>query len=101
MPYIPQNQREVIDSSIDKLVDNILDQNLQTSKVCGSLNYVITRILMQTFLRKEGKISYGTVCMIDGIVSNIAREIYRRVAAPYEDQKIIENGDVKEFTNHE
>jgi hypothetical protein len=35
--------------------------------------------------------------MITGVLENIKQEYYRRVAEPYEDKKIIENGDIKEY----
>ena len=31
------------------------------------------------------------------MLENVKQEFYRRVASSYEDQKIIENGDVKEY----
>jgi len=35
--------------------------------------------------------------MITGVLENIKQEYYRRVATKYEEQKIIENGDIKEY----
>jgi hypothetical protein len=32
-----------------------------------------------------------------GVLENIKQEFYRRAAAPYEDRKINQNGDVKEY----
>jgi hypothetical protein len=35
--------------------------------------------------------------MITGVLENIKQEFYRRAASSYEDKKIIENGDIKEY----
>jgi hypothetical protein len=41
--------------------------------------------------------SYNKIAMITGVLENIKQEFYRRIAAPYEDTKIIQNGDIKEY----
>ena len=43
--------------------------------------------------------SYKTCNDITGALINCEHEFYRRVVAPYEDKKIIENGDVYEKTD--
>jgi hypothetical protein len=35
--------------------------------------------------------------MATGVIENIKQELYRRVAATYEDQKILSNGDIVEY----
>jgi hypothetical protein len=37
--------------------------------------------------------------MITGVLENIKQEFYRRVAENYENKKIIQNGDIKEYKN--
>ena len=98
MPYIKKELRPKLDIAIDELVKRIKnctenDDNL----VCGVLNYCITRIVLATIIKRFGKVRYHIMCMIDGVLSNISQEIYRRVTSFYEDQKIKESGDVKEF----
>jgi hypothetical protein len=44
-----------------------------------------------------GNPSYVKIAMITGVLENIKQEFYRRVASPYEDKKILENGDIKEY----
>jgi hypothetical protein len=44
-----------------------------------------------------GDTSYPKIAMITGVLENIKQEFYRRVASPYEDKKILENGDIKEY----
>jgi hypothetical protein len=58
----------------------------------GELNYVITRTMLQ-FL--EGQtLSYDSINDTIGAVEAAKQEFYRRIAIPYEDKKIAENGDV-------
>jgi hypothetical protein len=44
-----------------------------------------------------GDTSYPKIAMITGVLENIKQEFYRRVASNYEDKKILENGDIKEY----
>jgi hypothetical protein len=44
-----------------------------------------------------GQPSYTKVAMITGVLENIKQEFYRRVAVPYEELKIQQNGDIKEY----
>lgn len=80
MPYIKQHRREVV---VDTIVvpDN-----------AGELNYFFT-IIAKAYLAKHGK-SYQNINDILGALEGAKLEFYRRVAAPYEDTKIVENGDV-------
>lgn len=59
----------------------------------GELNYAITCLLL-AYLQDKGK-SYTTFNDILGALSGAGQEFYRRWIAPYEDQKIGENGDVE------
>jgi len=84
VPYILQKDRP----KIDKLVDPLALQ-IETE---GELNYAITRLIHRVINRKG--LCYATINMVMGVLSCVSRELYRRVAAPYEDEKIVENGDV-------
>jgi hypothetical protein len=44
-----------------------------------------------------GTPSYPKIAIITGVLENIKQEYYRRVASTYEDQKISQNGDIKEY----
>jgi hypothetical protein len=37
--------------------------------------------------------------MLTGVLENIKQEFYRRVAVPYEEEKIVKNGDIREYKN--
>ena len=76
MPYIKQERRD----------------NMQTPGNAGELNYQIT-MLCNDYLREKG-LNYSHVNDVVGALEGAKLEFYRRVAAPYEDTKIIENGDV-------
>lgn len=58
----------------------------------GELNYAITKLCTQ-YLRTYGT-AYSTINEIIGVLECAKIEFYRRVAEPYEDGKILENGDV-------
>lgn len=61
-------------------------------KNAGTLNYVITKIILG-YVRQHG-LNYQTCNDIMGAMQGAAREFYRRIVGPYENEKIAENGDV-------
>jgi len=65
---------------------------LQLRMQCRELNYVITSICIE-YLNTKGK-NYQAVNDIVGALEGAKLEFYRRIAAPYEDMKIKQNGDV-------
>jgi hypothetical protein len=58
----------------------------------GELNYALT-LVVKAYLAKKG-MTYATINDVVGALDGCKMEFYRRVAAPYEDLKIIQNGDV-------
>jgi len=58
----------------------------------GELNFILTRILNR-YIEQKG-LSYSIINDLVGALEGCKLEFYRRVAVPYEDQKIIDNGDV-------
>lgn len=80
MPYVPSNIRDYLD----------MDGAPRNS---GELNYQITQLLIYYWHISEPK-SYQRINDILGALEGAKLEFYRRVAVPYEDKKIIENGDV-------
>lgn len=57
----------------------------------GELNYAVTRLCD---LYVQGNLNYGSINDVIGALEGAKQEFYRRVAAPYEDAKIVQNGDV-------
>lgn len=81
MPYI-KDHRSILNVS---LVDDVTPINP------GELNYVITTIV-NNYWKNDKR--YQTINDILGALDGASKEFYRRVAVPYEDTKIAENGDV-------
>jgi hypothetical protein len=59
----------------------------------GDLNYTITRLCDQYIIARGG-VSYTLLNEVIGVLECAKQELYRRVAAPYEDKKLQANGDV-------
>jgi hypothetical protein len=103
MPYIKQEDRVFLDPYINNLADavnpkipaNIESNNDDIMVVLGDLNYCITRLCSKVMCSP----TYPKIAMITGVLENVKQEFYRRLAAPYEENKIVQNGDVKEYRN--
>ena len=89
MPYIKQEDRAQYAPLVMALADMLKRLPDQMDRA-GHTNYVITTLLLDAFPDRK----YATMALVDGIISNVGREYYRRRVAPYEDEKILENGDV-------
>jgi len=79
VPYITKEARERVNKE-------------RVGMDCGELNYQISKIL-NDYLEDVGK-SYKRINEVIGVLECAKLELYRRVAVPYEDLKIKENGDV-------
>ena len=79
MPYIIQSLRHCL-----RVGD--------TAKTPGELNYQISNLISE--FCSANKLSYQTINDVVGALEGAKLEFYRRVAAPYEDTKIVTNGDV-------
>ena len=85
MPYIKDQNRQYF------------DKFLNTLKHCsianpGELNYLITELINQYHITHTK--NYQTINDVVGALEGAKQEYYRRVAGPYENMKIDENGDV-------
>lgn len=80
MPYINQDARDAIDSG-------------EIPVTAGELNYLLTVTVLE-YIAFNGK-SYSSFNDAIGALEACKLELYRRHAAPYEDEKIAENGDVE------
>ena len=79
MPYIKKEDRIKLNES------NISNNS-------GELNFQIT-MLINSYLERKG-VNYTNLNEVIGVLECSKLEIYRRLAAKYEDKKISENGDV-------
>lgn len=81
MPYIAQDRRKLLTSNTQPVALS-----------AGELNFQITE-LIRNYLECEG-LRYKTMNDILGALEGAKMEFYRRVAIPYEEEKIKLNGDV-------
>lgn len=82
MPYIKPEERQLIDPIISELdITN-----------AGQLNYSITMICKK-YLNMKGT-NYNNINEVIGVLECAKLEAYRRIATPYEEIKMKENGDV-------
>jgi len=89
MPYIEANLRSLLNPPLEQ-IEAILSAS--ESDFEGILNYIISR-LANHHLEKQG-LRYANINRIIGAIECSKHEIYRRLAAGYEDVKAAENGDV-------
>lgn len=97
MPYIKQDKREQVNTQLGYLIDAITDTaNGDVSALPGILNYCVTVMIKSTYRAVTGKktLSYADHNSAVGMLECCKMELYRRDVAPYEDEKVIENGDV-------
>jgi hypothetical protein len=80
MPYIDQDARDRIDGGGEP-------------QSAGELNYALTR-LVDGYIARGGGVRYALLNEVVGALECAKLELYRRVAAPYEDGKIAQAGDV-------
>jgi len=87
LPYIKADKRKKYQKILDELIKVL--KTLPPEEIDGELNYVVTKILKEIY-----PLRYFHINKAVGVLECIKLEYYRRVAAPYEDSKIREAGDV-------
>jgi len=80
MPYVDRPTRERLDAG-------------EPPRTPGELNYAISK-LADAYLAEKGGVRYAHLNEVVGVLECAKLELYRRLAAPYEDAKIAEAGDV-------
>ena len=83
MPYIKESARVRL--------SHMLDYDTYPADA-GELNYIITTIVQKYFQHNGGR--YQQINDVVGALEGAKLEFYARVVRPYEDSKILENGDV-------
>lgn len=81
MPYVHPDIRE-----------HLRPVAVRSARTAGELNYQLT-LLALDYIEENG-LSYETINHVGGAFNDASKEFYRRVAVPYEDEKIAQNGDV-------
>ena len=96
MPYIKQEDRinlsniaKDLHSELIRLSDGVPEYNFR--HIAGNLNFFISTVINE--LLKYDK-SYARINELIGALECAKLEIYRKLAAPYEDTKIKTNGEV-------
>jgi len=87
MPYINEEDRPQYEEPIQQIIDLLKEKPVESMD--GHLNYIITKIIKEVY-----PLRYFHINRAMGVLECIKQEFYRRVAAPYEDTKIEQNGDV-------
>jgi len=80
MPYITKQERDVLLSG------------LKSSHTPGQLNFMISSLIAE-YIADNGT-RYETINDILGALEGAKLELYRRIAVPYENEKLTMNGDV-------
>lgn len=78
MPYIDDRLRE--------------DLRFRAPETTGELNYTLADTVDRYLFRRG--VNYKTLNDVIGVLECLKLEVYRRIAAPYEDRKLSENGEV-------
>jgi hypothetical protein len=84
MPYIKREDREFSDPYSREFARGDI-------ATAGQLNYAITMLIKEALGPTP---NYDAINSVVGVLECAKQEVYRRVAAPYEDKKKKENGDV-------
>ena len=80
MPYIPQDQRDMLSDPARKPITS------------GQLNYRLSQEI-RSYIGMKG-LSYTALNDVIGVLACLSMEVYRKIAANYEDKKEQENGSV-------
>ena len=97
MPYIKQEQRDLIDPYLATLVA-VIGERFTDDEKEGVLNYSITSLL-ESLARKDNKTtwSYRYINRAVGVLMCVLQEFYRMLAGPYEDKAIEKNGNINVY----
>lgn len=83
MPYIEKGERRLALAPVTEM----------DAETPGDLNFQIA-CLVDDFLAEAGGVSYTNINTVIGVLECAKLEVYRRLAAGYEDAKNMENGEV-------
>ena len=83
MPYIKQEKRKDFDDLIEQIAIRICG--------AGDLNYCVSKLI---YLLLGNNASYADYNQKIGVLECAKLELYRKMVAPYENSKALENGEV-------
>lgn len=84
MPYIDSQRRK-------QLTEQCYDELFYNDLSAGDLNFIISKLLTEHLKRN---FNYDKINELIGVLECAKLELYRRQAAPYEDMKMLANGDL-------
>lgn len=87
MPYIAKEIRKCYDKRLETLF-----KGMPIGMNPGDLNYILTKIVQKYV--ELNNLNYGSINDVVGVLECAKLELYRRLAAPYENKKKKRNGDV-------
>jgi len=97
MPYIKQEERELLDELINALSERIQSMSANLAEPTnmksrpGVMNYALSTLIKKVYGEEMKYSDYNEVV---GMVECAKLEFYRRPVSEYEDKKIEENGDI-------
>jgi hypothetical protein len=95
VPYINKKLREPIDEKLDKLIERLNEmvkyKELSEKDIAGCLTYIVFKLIRRYY--ENGK--WYSMMDAEKVCNSAIDEFKRRFLHPYEDRKIIENGDVR------
>jgi len=98
MPYIKQEFRDFLESSLEELIRNIeflISTRDSGNKLkSGVITYVVYRLINDLYNKNCGQISYDVLSDAIKVLECTKLEFYRRIIASYETTKQEENGDI-------
>lgn len=80
MPYIKPELRKEVDKEINEIVDYLHRQTAGNDKEKEFwLRFTIENLVLELLNKRFGQVRYHLICMIDGVLSNVQKEIDRRI----------------------
>lgn len=96
MPYTKEARREAVKENLDAILAQI--HAYPDTDWDGELNYAISYLVAKGFA-PFGHWRYHFIARAVAVFECAKLELYRRVAAPYEDQAIKKNGDIEPYAD--
>jgi len=94
MPYISLKDRQKYDQYINEIANSLLKSE-NNDVLSGAMNYILFRLAkILCDVDSGGSRSYARMAVVSSAMSEAQAEFRRRIMAPYEDEKIEQNGDV-------
>ena len=90
MPYIARKDRAQYQTAIDELAKLVPPDRMARP---GHMNYIMSLLIQRVY---GGSMRYADHNEVIGLLNCVQQEFYRRFTAPYEDEKIEQEGDLTE-----